>query len=911
MRINFWYWLLGLVLLAVVWWFGLKAERTRIETDLKARSAAALSQAGYGWASARFDAREGKVRGRAGDESAQARAREVVLKVWGVRTVEDNTDVLAYIEHYAWAAELRPGQIRLLGYVPDDAMRKAVIGTATASFPGRKVVAKDLQLARGAPDTTQWFGGISYALGQLVHLENDGRVSVEEDGFTIDGRAVSITSYGELKVATSSGLPSGVAVKRANIRPPLIQPYTWAVRYDGDRAELSGHVPSEPVRQQVLNAAQKAFPATRIVDRQVIGAGAPDNWLGLVANVLPELAGLTEARAQLRDRQLVITGYARREQDKQTIKQALDRQLPAGYRLIEHLQVDPRIIEQQRQRLAAEQRAREAAERAARKAEAQRAREAAERAAREAEARRAREAAERAAREAEAQRAREAAERAAREAEARRAREAAERAAREAEAQRAREAAERAAREAEAQRAREAAAREAEAQRAREAAAREAEAQRAREAAARAAREAEAQRAREAAARTAREAEAQRAREAAARAAREVEAQRAREAAAREAEAQRAREAAARAAREAEAQRAREAAERAAREAEAQRARAAAARAAREAEAQRVRAAAARAAREAEAQRVREAAARTAREAEAQRARAAAARAAREAEAQRVREAAERTAREAQARRRLALLAEKREREAAERRRKQERQQRLAAAEEARRAAAEAARLAAEHDAARRAAEQETARHRAEQQQALRQAAEEEAGRRRAEAEAARLRAEAEQARAERLAAETARREAELAAARAQAEVAAARRAGAQGQAAAVNVELDRCQQALRTATRSGMINFARASADLGPDSHATLRELAKVIKTCPDIKVEIAGHTDSEGQEERNQRLSERRAKAVARFLVQQGVPKSKVEMVGYGETQPLVDNESTENRAKNRRIEFSIVPR
>ena len=82
------------------------------------------------------------------------------------------------------------------------------------------------------------------------------------------------------------------------------------------------------------------------------------------------------------------------------------------------------------------------------------------------------------------------------------------------------------------------------------------------------------------------------------------------------------------------------------------------------------------------------------------------------------------------------------------------------------------------------------------------------------------------------------------------------------------------------------------------------------MARNCPTVAIEIGGHTDSEGTPERNQRLSDRRAQSVYDYLTRKGVEAKKLVAVGYGETRPLVPNDSAENRAKNRRIEFTVKP-
>ena len=76
-----------------------------------------------------------------------------------------------------------------------------------------------------------------------------------------------------------------------------------------------------------------------------------------------------------------------------------------------------------------------------------------------------------------------------------------------------------------------------------------------------------------------------------------------------------------------------------------------------------------------------------------------------------------------------------------------------------------------------------------------------------------------------------------------------------------------------------------------------------------PEITVEIQGHTDSDGSNASNLRLSQRRAQSVVDYLVQHGISKQQFKAKGYGEEVPLVPNTSKENKQKNRRVMFKVI--
>jgi outer membrane protein OmpA-like peptidoglycan-associated protein len=72
---------------------------------------------------------------------------------------------------------------------------------------------------------------------------------------------------------------------------------------------------------------------------------------------------------------------------------------------------------------------------------------------------------------------------------------------------------------------------------------------------------------------------------------------------------------------------------------------------------------------------------------------------------------------------------------------------------------------------------------------------------------------------------------------------------------------------------------------------------------------IEVGGHTDSDGSNASNQRLSERRAGSVTNYLVSRDISPDRVVSVGYGESRPAFPNDSRENKSRNRRIEFAVV--
>ena len=132
--------------------------------------------------------------------------------------------------------------------------------------------------------------------------------------------------------------------------------------------------------------------------------------------------------------------------------------------------------------------------------------------------------------------------------------------------------------------------------------------------------------------------------------------------------------------------------------------------------------------------------------------------------------------------------------------------------------------------------------------------------------------------------------------------------ASAPAEPAPLSREANKCQAELNRLVSAGHILFATDSAKLDSSSFTTLDKLAAAARACPEVRIAIEGHTDAEGSSEYNQRLSVRRARAVVSYLVKAGADRQQLEAVGYGLTRPAAPNDSEENMARNRRIEFSV---
>ena len=103
-------------------------------------------------------------------------------------------------------------------------------------------------------------------------------------------------------------------------------------------------------------------------------------------------------------------------------------------------------------------------------------------------------------------------------------------------------------------------------------------------------------------------------------------------------------------------------------------------------------------------------------------------------------------------------------------------------------------------------------------------------------------------------------------------------------------------------------IQFEFNSARLTPRAEASLNTVVRSLRDQTNTQVEVAGHTDSQGNDSYNLRLSGQRAESVRRYLVQNGISASRITARGYGETQPVASNATEAGRAQNRRVELTF---
>lgn len=125
-----------------------------------------------------------------------------------------------------------------------------------------------------------------------------------------------------------------------------------------------------------------------------------------------------------------------------------------------------------------------------------------------------------------------------------------------------------------------------------------------------------------------------------------------------------------------------------------------------------------------------------------------------------------------------------------------------------------------------------------------------------------------------------------------------------QGAFSAVTKKLKKVQN------EKGPIKFKTGKAEVDPACDKTMTAIAAIMTDYPGFHVQVDGHTDNVGKAEANMKLSQDRADAVVKYLVdKKGVVANRLSAKGFGDTQPIADNKSKAGQAKNRRVDFTVT--
>jgi len=325
-------WLLGLPLVVLIWGLAIQGERLAVAHDLEQRTKIALDRHDLIWAKPEFNLTEGRLTGAAYSENERREALAIAKRVWGVWQVRDETALVEKAPNYVWGAAVKDDNLLLTGYVPNESARRHILKSARRQFPDHAVRDK-MQPARGAPGESIWIDGIDFGLRQLMQLKQGGRVDLQGTQLGVKGEAESVTAYRTIKGDFYRRLPSGIKLANDGVKPPAARPFEWRVTYKASQVELDGHVPPGKAHDKLIEIAKQAFPKAAIVDKMTEASGAPADWLGAVSTVLRSLAQLEVGSASFLDEEVKVSGFAIKEATSEKVAHALRIAIPDSFKL--------------------------------------------------------------------------------------------------------------------------------------------------------------------------------------------------------------------------------------------------------------------------------------------------------------------------------------------------------------------------------------------------------------------------------------------------------------------------------------------------------------------------------------------------------------------------------------------------
>ncbi len=318
-----WWW--GLPILAVLWLLTGFFRNEPINADLTKRTSD-FAAASHPWARASFDGRDATLTGTAPSPEARAQAAAAIDNIRGVRLVNDGSTVLAEARPWTWGATRDNNRITLSGFVPDAATKTKLVADARAAVPNAEVI-DQMQIARGV---TPVFGAATaYSFSQIARF-TDGKAALSDTTLTVSGTAPNPDVYTQ---ALAAGIPQGFApASKLEVGLPTVRPYVWQAQKAGSAITLTGLAPSAEAKTAIAAAARNAAPDATVTDQMRLAAGAPNGFQGMTTAAFQHLAGLSNGTASLNDAAYTIAGAAPTVESFDTVT-AASRALPQGFSL--------------------------------------------------------------------------------------------------------------------------------------------------------------------------------------------------------------------------------------------------------------------------------------------------------------------------------------------------------------------------------------------------------------------------------------------------------------------------------------------------------------------------------------------------------------------------------------------------
>src|ERR1700681_4744010 len=328
-------WWPGVIPLGVFWAIAAWTSTFPLETELAARSTAALKNT-------LLDKRRRSVAGPdvtfAADAFSEDGRRSAVASVEavpGVRLVNDETRLVPEARPFIWSAERDVVRVTLGGSAPLPASKGRLLEAARSGLGGVEVV-DQMNLARGAPPR---FDNAALLLLDQIGKLKDGKVTISDTKVSLAGMARDLGGR-EAIAAALKNLPEGFSVAANEIKAP---PYIFQAYKDpvAVTLTLTGYVPDNNVHAALAAAAGRKFFSEKVVDNLKASVGAPSGFAGAVVPALGALSRLSTGTLVVSDREVKLSGDAFYDAAPSQIRSNLVKDFPQGFQLKPEISVKP------------------------------------------------------------------------------------------------------------------------------------------------------------------------------------------------------------------------------------------------------------------------------------------------------------------------------------------------------------------------------------------------------------------------------------------------------------------------------------------------------------------------------------------------------------------------------------------
>jgi OOP family OmpA-OmpF porin len=328
-------WWPGTIPLAILWVVAAWSNTVPLETDLAARSTAALKDTVLDKKQITVDGRDVSFAADAFSEEGRLNAVASVEAVPGVRLVNDETRLVPEAKPFVWSAERDVVRVTLGGSAPLPATKSKLMEAAHAAL-GNVEVADQMNLSRGAP---AHFDAAALLLIDQIGRLKDGKITISDNKVSLSGMARELGGR-EAIAAGLTTLPEGFLVAANDIKAPpfVFQAYKDPVAVT---LTLTGNVPDDKVHSLLVAGAARKFFNEKVVDNLKVSMGAPAGFAAAVTPALGALSRLSTGTLVVSDRELKLSGDAFYDAAAVQIRAGLGKDFPKGWQFKAEISVKP------------------------------------------------------------------------------------------------------------------------------------------------------------------------------------------------------------------------------------------------------------------------------------------------------------------------------------------------------------------------------------------------------------------------------------------------------------------------------------------------------------------------------------------------------------------------------------------